>query len=120
VWPAVSTVADLLERRGLVRSHRRRPSPPVHPGTVPIHTTAPNDLWTADFQGQFLTRNGIYCSPLTIADHKMRYLLRVHGLLNTRSTSARPVFERAFREYGLPLAIRTTTACASPAPGCMG
>jgi putative transposase len=105
-WPAVSTVADLLKRHNLVHARGRRRSH-VHPGTVPIHTTAPNDLWTADFKGQFRTRNGIYCYPLTIADQETRYLLCVHGLLNTRSMSALPVFERAFREYGLPLAIRT-------------
>lgn len=105
-WPAVSTVADLLKRHDLVRPRRRR-RPVVHPGTVPIHTTAPNDLWTADFKGQFRTRNGIYCYPLTIADQHTRYLLCVHGLRNTRGAGVRPVFEQAFREYGLPLAIRT-------------
>ena len=105
-WPAISTVADLLKRHDLVRARRRR-RPVVHPGTVPLHTTAPNDLWTADFKGQFKTRNGIYCFPLTIADQHTRYLLRVHGLLNTRGAGVRPVFERAFREYGLPRAIRT-------------
>lgn len=105
-WPAISTVADLLKRHALVRPRRRR-RPIVHPGTVPIHTTAPNDLWTADFKGQFRTRNGIYCYPLTIADQHTRYLLRVHGLRSTRGVGVRPVFEQAFREYGLPLAIRT-------------
>lgn len=105
-WPAISTVADLLKRHALVRPRRRR-RPIVHPGAVPIHTTAPNDLWTADFKGQFRTRNGVYCFPLTIADQHTRYLLRVHGLLNTRGAGVRPVFERAFREYGLPRAIRT-------------
>jgi putative transposase len=106
VWPALSTVADLLKRHDLVRPRRRR-RPIVHPGTVPLHTTAPNDLWTADFKGQFRTRNGVYCFPLTIADQHTRSLLRVHGLLNTRGAGVRPVFERAFREYGLPRAIRT-------------
>jgi len=120
VWPAGSTVADLLKRHGRVRPRRRRPSPPVHPGTVPIHTTAPNDLWTADFKGQFLTGNGIYCYPLTIADQETRYLLRVHGLLNTRSKSALPVFERAFREYGLPLAIRTDNGVPFASTGLHG
>jgi transposase InsO family protein len=105
-WPAVSTVADLLKRHDLVRPRRRR-RPIVHPGTVPLVTSAPNDLWTADFQGQFKTRDGVYCFPLTIADQHTRYLLRVHGLLNTRGAGVRPVFERAFREYGLPQAIRT-------------
>jgi hypothetical protein len=28
-------------------------------------------------------------------------------LLSTQTVTAKPVFERAFREYGLPLAIRT-------------
>jgi transposase InsO family protein len=105
-WPAISTVADLLKRHDLVKPRRRR-RPIVHPGTVPIRTSAPNDLWTADFKGQFRTRNGINCFPLTIADQHTRYLLCVHGLLTTRGVSVRPLFERAFREYGMPLAIRT-------------
>lgn len=119
-WPAVSTVADLLKRRGFVQSRRRRRPQPEHPGSVPIHTTAPNDLWTADFKGQFLTRNGIYCYPLTIADQETRYLLDVHGLLNTRCRSALPVFERAFREYGLPLAIRTDNGVPFASTGLHG
>src|SRR5436190_1513638 len=105
-WPAVSTVADLLKRHALVCPRRRRRAI-VHPGTVPIHTAAPNDLWTADFKGQFRTRDGVYCFPLTIADQHTRYLLRVHGLRSTKGVGVRPVFERAFREFGLPRAIRT-------------
>jgi transposase InsO family protein len=105
-WPAISTVADLLKRHALVRPRRRRRAI-VHPGTVPLSTTAPNDLWTADFKGQFRTRDGVYCFPLTIADQHTRYLLRVHALRSTKGVGVRPVFERAFREYGLPRAIRT-------------
>lgn len=119
VWPAISTVADLLKRHGLVPARRRRHHS-AHPGSVPIHTTAPNDLWTADFKGQFLTRNGIYCYPLTIADQDTRYLLSVQGLLNTRCASAVPVFERAFREYGLPLAIRTDNGVPFASTGLHG
>jgi putative transposase len=89
----------------VTRRRRRRAS--SHPGVVPIRTTAPNDLWTADFKGQFKTRDGVYCYPLTIADQHTRFLLRVQGLLSVRVAGARPVFERAFREYGLPRAIRT-------------
>ena len=74
---------------------------------VPIATAAPNDVWTADFKGQFRTGNGVYCYPLTIADQHTRFLLECHGLLSTETATARPVFERVFREYGLPAAIRT-------------
>lgn len=105
-WPAASTVGDLLARRGLVRKRRRR-RPVRHPGSVPIHTTAPNDLWTADFKGHFRTRDGIYCYPLTIADQHTRFLIACDGLPSVKTLGARSVFEKAFREYGLPAAIRT-------------
>jgi transposase InsO family protein len=105
-WPAVSTAGDLLARRGLVKKRRRRRHY-QHPGVVPPTTTQPNDLWTADFKGHFRTRDGIYCYPLTIADQHTRYLLACHGLLSTKGHGVRPVFDRLFREYGLPGAIRT-------------
>ena len=105
-WPVASTTADLLARRGLVHKRTRR-RPHQHPGVVAATTTTANDLWTADFKGQFRTGNGVYCYPLTIADQHTRFLLTCHGLLSTETVSARPIFERAFREDGLPIAIRT-------------
>ncbi|HEY5489782.1 MAG TPA: hypothetical protein VIK25_01210 [Gemmatimonadaceae bacterium] len=72
---------------------------------LPPTMTAPNDLWTADFKGQFRTGNGVYCSPLTIADLHMRYLLTCHGLLSTQTVTAHPIFARAFHEFGLPRAL---------------
>ena len=105
-WPAPSTVADLLVRRGLVHKRRvRRPS--VHPGVTRPTTAASNDLWTADFKGQFRTGDQAYCYPLTIADQHTRFLLACHGLRSTQTVTARPIFERAFRTFGLPIAIRT-------------
>jgi transposase InsO family protein len=105
-WPAASTAAELLARRGLVPRRRRR-RPTTHPGVAPIATTGPNDLWTADFKGQFRTGDGVYCYPLTIADQHTRFLLTCYGLRSTETALARPIFERTFREYGVPRAIRT-------------
>jgi transposase InsO family protein len=105
-WPAVSTAGDLLARRGLVKKRRRRRHW-QHPGVVPTVTTQPNDLWTADFKGHFRTRDRLYCYPLTVADQHTRYLLACHGLLSTKGQGVRPIFDRLFREYGLPRAIRT-------------
>jgi putative transposase len=106
VWPAVSTAGDLLARKGLVKKRRRR-RPHLHPGVVPAVTRQPNDLWTADFKGQFRTCDGVYCYPLTIADQHTRFLMACHGLLSTKGQGVRPVFDRLFREYELPRAIRT-------------
>lgn len=106
-WPAVSTAADLLDRRGYVTKRRRR-RPVHHPGVgAPPPTSQPNDLWTTDFKGQFHTGDGARCYPLTLADHHTRFLLRCHGLTSTRTPGARPVFEAAFREFGLPRAIHS-------------
>ena len=105
-WPAPSTAADLLARHDLVQKRRHRRLS-MHPGVVRPTTAAPNDLWTADFKGEFRTGNSLYCYPLTIADQHTRFLLDCRGLLSTKTVTAKPVFERTFREYGLPIAMRT-------------
>jgi len=104
--PAISTAGDLLARRGLVKKRRRRRHH-THPGVVLAVTHEPNDLWTADFKGHFKTRDGVYCYPLTVADQHTRYLLACQGLASIHGWRVRPVFERLFRTYGLPGAIRT-------------
>src|SRR5436853_2846630 len=118
-WPAVSTAGDLLARRGLVKKRRRRRQW-QHPGVVPATTTEPNDLWTADFKGHFRTRDAIYCYPLTVADQHTRYLLACHGLLSTKGHGVHPIFDRLFREYGLPAPFAPITACPSPPPASTG
>lgn len=106
ILPAPSTTGDLLKRRGLVKAKRGRRKH-VHPGVVPPVTRGPNDIWAADFKGQFKTTNGIYCYPLTITDVHSRSLLTCHGLLSTKLDGVLPQFDRAFRDFGLPSAIRT-------------
>ena len=66
-----------------------------------------NDLWCADFKGQFKTRDEQYCYPLTLTDASSRFILECRGLLETRFDDVRPWFERVFEEHGLPDAIRT-------------
>ena len=105
-WPARSTANDILDRLGLVR-HRRQRRIPGHPGKPTTVAAAPNDLWCTDFKGQFKTRDGIYCYPLTTTDARSRFLLGCQGLYTTACADARPVFTRLFREYGLPLRMRS-------------
>ncbi len=96
-WPARSTVCDLLKRHDLVSSTRRRPLR-SHPGRPLTPMTAPNAIWTADFKGQFKTRDGEYCYPLTLVDGFSRYLLACQGLRSTAVVLARPIFQRVFEE----------------------
>ena len=106
VLPAASTAGDLLKRCGLVQGRRRRRQW-AHPGAPTMATTAANDLWTTDFKGQFRTGDGQYCYPLTIADYESRYLLTCTALGSVRTTETQPIFERLFREVGLPAAIQS-------------
>ena len=105
-WPATSTAGALLKRAGLGAPRRRR-RPSTHPGVVDPITTAPNDLWTCDVKGQVRPQDCVYCFPLTIADLHCRCFLTCYGLPSVHGALARPVFERTFREYGLPLAMRS-------------
>jgi transposase InsO family protein len=68
---------------------------------------APNAVWTADFKGQFRLGDGTRCYPLTIADGFSRLLLSCRALTSTQVAESRPVFVRAFQEYGLPVRIRS-------------
>jgi transposase InsO family protein len=104
--PSRSTVCDIMKRHGMVPKarHRRHIG---HPGKPTSSILAPNDLWSADFKGQFKTADGLYCYPLTVADGFSRYLLGCQALLSTQTTGAKPVFTRLFHEFGLPKRIRT-------------
>jgi transposase InsO family protein len=68
---------------------------------------APNALWCADYKGEFRLGNRQYCYPLTVTDFASRYLLTCEALSTTGERYAFIVFERVFKEFGLPAAIRT-------------
>ncbi len=103
--PAISTVHAVLDRHGLVSNGRKRRYKAE--GTQLSNATRPNDLWCADYKGEFMLADKRYCYPLTITDFTSRYLLCCDALATTKEKYAFTVFERAFKDFGLPLAIRT-------------
>lgn len=104
--PARSTVAEILKRSGLVEA-RRRKRREGHPGRPRGEARGPNEIWGADFKGQFRTLDGRYCYPFTVTDLFSRYLICCDGQLSTAMEPVKAALERAFREHGLPEAIRT-------------
>jgi putative transposase len=104
--PAASTVGEILKRRGLIRPRRTRLRVPIHPS--PLEPCAePNDVWCTDFKGHFELGDRTRCHPLTITDGASRYLIRCEGLTGETMGLARPHFESAFAEFGLPARIRS-------------
>jgi len=105
-WPAASTIGEIVKRAGLVvpRKKRRR----TEPYTQPLaHANESNRVWCADFKGWFKAGDGARIDPLTITDAWSRYLLRAQAVEKTDTERVRAIFEAAFREHGMPDAIRT-------------
>jgi transposase InsO family protein len=115
--PARSTIHAVLDRNGLVKRMDRR-SNKAH-GTVLSAGANPNDLWCADFKGEFTLGNKRYCYPLTVTDHASRYLLLCEALESTREATAFIAFEQLFRERGLPAAIRTDNGVPFASPNAL-
>jgi transposase InsO family protein len=115
--PAKSTIHAVLHRHGLVRA-LRRPRQRAH-GTALSPGTAPNDLWCADFKGEFKLGNGRYCYPLTVTDYASRYLLLCEALESVREDTAITAFEQLFRERGLPTAIRSDNGVPFASPNAL-
>jgi putative transposase len=84
-----------------------------------ISTIHPNGLWCADYKGEFKLGSDKYCYPLTITDYRSRYLLACEGLESTRSDFAFTVFERTFKDFGLPSAIRTDNGIPFASPNAL-
>lgn len=106
-WPAPSTLGGYLKRLGLVKRRRVqiRSAPPYEQAFK--EGSYANEVWCADFKGQFLTGDKRYCYPLTVTDAHSRFLLCCTGLKNVGCDATRPEFEKLFKQYGLPEAIRT-------------
>jgi putative transposase len=112
--PAISTVHAVLDRHGLVKRRRRKRHRAR--GTALSLPNQPNDLWCADYKGEFMLTDRRYCYPLTITDFASRYLITCEALSSTKETYAFNAFERAFRDYGLPHAIRTDNGVPFSSP----
>jgi transposase InsO family protein len=115
--PAKSTIHAVLDRHGMVKRgggprHRAR-------GTPLSEGTRPNELWCADFKGEFKLGNGRYCYPLTVTDHASRFLLLCEALDSTREQPAITAFESLFRDRGLPLAIRSDNGVPFASPNAL-
>jgi putative transposase len=118
-WPAASTMGEILERRGLIvpRPVRRRAAPYTQPLR---HAVAPSDVWSIDFKGQFLLRNGKLCYPLTVTDNATRMLLECYALESTRTDLVMPRMIKLFERFGLPTAIRSDNGAPFASSGVLG
>lgn len=105
IVPSFQTVHNILLKAGYVKRRKQRRRVPGYTGKL-RSSAYPNEIWGADFKGEFRLGNQKYCYPLTMSDHYSRYLLCCEGLETTRHFGVKEGFRKAFREYGLPEKIR--------------
>lgn len=106
LWPAKSTIDDLLKRHGLVTPAKRKRN--VAPYTRPfILCGQANDCWSIDYKGQFLLGNEQLCYPLTVSDNFSRFLLAVEGSKQISGAKVKKTLTNLFLECGLPWALRS-------------
>ena len=118
-WPPASSIGNLFDRAGLTRPRRRRQRTP--PQTRPFSACRQaNDVWCVDFKGWFLTGDGIQVEPFTMSDAHSRYLLRCEAVGRSDQAHVWPHFESAFREFGLPKAVRSDNGAPFASRGVAG
>lgn len=105
-WPSTTTIGNIFDKNGLTvpRKFRRR----VPGKTVPLsHCQQSNDVWCTDFKGWFLTGDGQKCEPFTLTDGATRFLIRCLKLHCNKTDNVWGALDSAFREFGLPLFLRS-------------
>ena len=123
--PALSGCAHAGDQHGACGSRSPRPGQAQMgwsnraKGTALSLPGQPNDLWCADYKGEFMLADRRYCYPLTITDFASRYLFACEALSTTKEAYAFPVFKAVFKEFGLPKAIRTDNGVPFASPNAL-
>lgn len=99
--PSGSTVTDILRQHNLLNERAVAEAPHLRRFTK----SRPNEMWQVDFKGHFLLASGERCHPLNAIDDHSRYALISAPLPGETFAAVKPMFIRAFREYGLPETI---------------
>ena len=98
--PCAKTVNNILNRYGCILPEESEKHKPY----TRFEREKCNELWQADFKGDFLMNNGKRCFPLDIIDDHSRFLILISPTESTKDFVI-PCFTRAFQEFGLPDAI---------------
>lgn len=118
-WPSASTAGDLLKRAGLVGGRRLRGrAPPRLGGLTQAHHA--NHVWRADHKGWIRLGDGTRSEPLTVTDGFSRYLVSLTATSSTSEAQAKPLFQDAFIQFGLPEVIRSDNGTPFASHGVTG
>lgn len=96
--PCTSTFNEVFQRNGLITKEASQKA--TH--HIRYQKDAPNDMWQADFKGDYAMHDGNRCYPLSIVDDCSRFCLNADANEDMRLPGTRESFRRTFQTYGLP------------------
>ena len=96
--PASSTINGILKRNNCIS---RKASLSAAPHRR-FEKSQPNEMWQSDFKGHYLLGDGTRCHTLNVLDDHSRYNLCTEALTGEKFSDVDHVYERIFKEYGLP------------------
>ena len=99
--PAISTFNAVFKRNGLITKEASEAATPY----IRFEKSEPNEMWQADFKGDFAMQNGIRCHPLSVIDDCSRFCINADAKDNQQIEGVKESFIAAFREYGMPFSI---------------
>ena len=103
--PSVRTITRWLTASGVIKKRPlRRASRAVRPALQRLLGRCANDVWTIDFKGWFVLRDGTRVYALTVRDLASRYILYV-GHVRPHERAVGRVMRQLFRRYGMPREI---------------
>jgi len=105
--PSESSVKRIFQKSGYVKTRKRRQAMVVHRIENRIESKQPNDVWTVDFKGWWRCQDNRRCEPLTVRDDFSKYVFVALPLSSNNADNVKSVFERLFKQYGLPKSIRS-------------
>lgn len=99
--PCPRTINSIFKRNGLITRQASQAATP----TIRFEKEQPNEMWQADFKGNFLIKNGFRCHPLDIVDDCTRFNICCTPLGSETFIEVKQALEPVFAEYGLPFSF---------------
>ena len=96
--PSASTINRVFHRNGLITKEASEAAKHI----VRFEKAEPNEMWQADFKGDFLLQDGKRCYPLSLIDDHSRMCLCADAKPNVQLQGTKESFRKAFETYGLP------------------
>jgi transposase InsO family protein len=96
--PCSSTINEIFKRNGLITKEASQKSTPYKR----FEKEKPNEMWQADFKGNFGMKDGNRCHPLNIIDDCSRFNLCSDALKHESYEPVRKSITRLFKLYGMP------------------